>query len=165
MEARIRYFLQKVLTKTHAKKQVFAVMHQRLFRTPCFLMTPPPAREHSFHISTCRPKVLQSDSKWYSFGTPWPSKLAKSHPKDPSKKHEKIKAIFDASRAPDRPQNDLKMGGNFFTLLTFLEVWVEIAAPVVPGVPQAPQNHQKSMTPGFKVVQRVLPRSVDLLLW
>ena len=55
--------------------------------------------EHSFHISTGRPKVLQNAFHWHPIGIHWPPKWTKNLPTDPSKKLQKIAAIFDAPRS------------------------------------------------------------------
>ena len=82
-------------------------------------MTLPPTREHSFHISTCRSKVLQNGSQWPSWEALWPPKWAKSPSKDPLKKQPKSKAIFDAPRTSKWPRNGVKIEFTNFIFLVF----------------------------------------------
>ena len=79
----------------------------------------PPRREHSFHISTCRSKVLQNCSQWPSFEALWRPKSATSPSKDPQKKQQKINAIFVAPRTSKWPRNGLKIDVGFFYVFHF----------------------------------------------
>ena len=79
----------------------------------------PPRREHSFHISTCRSKVLQNCSQWPSFEALWRPKSATSPSKDPQKKQQKINAICVAPRTSKWPRNGLKIDVGFLTIFIF----------------------------------------------
>ena len=64
----------------------------------------PLAREHSFHISACCPKVLQNCSKWHSFGALWPQ----NGPKVPQRSLPKNKKTLRFLLPPGL-QNDSKI--------------------------------------------------------
>ena len=89
-------------------------------------MTLPPPREHSFHISTCRSKVLQNGSQWPSCEALWRPKSTKSLSKDLLKKQQKIMRFL---MLPG-PQNDLEMGSKWRLLILSFWFFSRICRPI-----------------------------------
>ena len=89
-------FSKKSLPKRMLRTSGPEVMQMRSLRTPSNLKKMiPPRREHSFHISTCRPKVLENNVPSQPLGLPLAPQIGPKSPKGPFRNTLKFQCDFD----------------------------------------------------------------------